>query len=195
MMNAAMLVHKTFLVLFWIWTGSELLLQLFMRTRSRSGSIRDRGSLIILLPAIFCSVGFAMSYPEMHGIDMFHNAHWLRPLALALMIIGIIVRAAAIVALGRAFSTNVAIRSTQSLYTSGLFRIVRHPSYTGMLIIFLAVAIYSRNWLSFAVMLIVPTAALLYRIHVEESALASGFGAEYAAYRARTKWRLVPGIY
>jgi protein-S-isoprenylcysteine O-methyltransferase Ste14 len=38
------------------------------------------------------------------------------------------------------------------------------------------------------------TAALLYRIHVEEAALNQAFGAQYQAYSATTK-RLIPGIY
>jgi protein-S-isoprenylcysteine O-methyltransferase Ste14 len=42
---------------------------------------------------------------------------------------------------------------------------------------------------------VVPTtAALLYRIHVEEAALAEAFGEEYLAYRKATKC-LVPGVY
>jgi protein-S-isoprenylcysteine O-methyltransferase Ste14 len=88
----------------------------------------------------------------------------------------------------------VAIRDKQALYRSGLYSVVRHPSYSGLLIIFMAVAIAEHNWLSAAIVLIFPTAALLYRIHVEEIALNEAFGAAYATYSASTK-RLIPGIY
>jgi len=52
----------------------------------------------------------------------------------------------------------------------------------------------SRNWMSFAVVLLPTTAALLYRIHVEEAALNQALGDEYAAYSRVTK-RLVPGVF
>ena len=56
------------------------------------------------------------------------------------------------------------------------------------------IALAGRNWYSAAELLAATTAAILYRIHVEEAALLEGFGAQYAAYRSHT-WRLIPGIY
>jgi len=60
--------------------------------------------------------------------------------------------------------------------------------------VFVAVALHERNWLAAAVVLVPTTAALLYRIHVEEAALHQAFGAQYEAYSKRTK-RLIPAIY
>jgi protein-S-isoprenylcysteine O-methyltransferase Ste14 len=77
---------------------------------------------------------------------------------------------------------------------TGLYRIVRHPSYLGLLILILAVGLHARNWISLLVVLIPTTAALLYRIHVEESALLAHFGNDYATYCQETK-RLIPGVY
>jgi protein-S-isoprenylcysteine O-methyltransferase Ste14 len=104
------------------------------------------------------------------------------------------VRWTAILTLGKSFSSNVAIQESQTIQRAGLYRIVRHPSYLGMLIIFLAIGVHSRNWLALAVVLVPTTAALLYRIHVEEIELHDAFGAEYAEYSQSTK-RLIPGIY
>jgi protein-S-isoprenylcysteine O-methyltransferase Ste14 len=125
---------------------------------------------------------------------MFAGARWLRPLSDALMIVGLAVRWTAILTLGKAFSSNVAIQESQTVQRSGLYGIVRHPSYLGMLIIFLAIGVHWRNLLGLAVVMIPTTAALLYRIHVEEIALRDAFGAEYADYSKSTK-RLIPGIY
>ncbi|MGB7553586.1 MAG: isoprenylcysteine carboxylmethyltransferase family protein [Candidatus Korobacteraceae bacterium] len=101
----------------------------------------------------------------------------------------------AIITLGRSFSTNVAIHATQTVHKTGLFRWVRHPSYAGMLLIFAAIGVSQRNWVSLvAIMLAFPTAALIYRIHVEEIALTEAFGEDYAEYSKVTK-RLLPGIY
>ena len=111
-----------------------------------------------------------------------------------LLILGLAIRWTAILTLGTRFSTNVAIHAAQTLRTTGPYRWVRHPSYTGMLVIFAAIGLYERNWISLAVVLVLPTAALLYRIHVEEMALTEAFGKQYLEYSEVTK-RLLPGIY
>ena len=71
---------------------------------------------------------------------------------------------------------------------------MRHPSYTGMLIGLAAIGLRECNLVSFAIMLALPTAAVIYRIHVEERALTEAFGEEYLEYGKTTK-RLVPGVY
>ena len=99
-----------------------------------------------------------------------------------------------IVALGKSFSANVAIRSTQTIQRKGLYGVVRHPSYLGMEIIFVAAGLYTRNRASLAVIVVLPAAANLYRMHVEEAAVLNAFGDEYAGYGRSTK-RLVSGVY
>ena len=124
----------------------------------------------------------------------FRAGHWLRYVCLGLLAVGLVIRWTAIYTLGKSFSANVAIHATQRLNQSGLFRWMRHPSYTGMMLIFLAMGLNTRNWLGLGIIVLLPVAALLYRIHVEEAALTGAFGAEYVEYSQRTK-RLIPGIY
>jgi protein-S-isoprenylcysteine O-methyltransferase len=183
-----------FAILYWAWIASELFLQLATPTSRSQGQLKDRGSLWLLLSVIFASVWAALWYAGTHARTMLGGAHWLKPVAVALMLAGLAIRWTAILSLGSSFSTNVAIHATQTLHTTGLFRWVRHPSYTGMLLIFAAVGLYQRNWISLAIILIFPTAALIYRIRVEESALGEAFGAQYAEYSKATS-RLLPGIY
>ena len=183
-----------FKYLLWTWTASEVLILVVTRTSRKSGQIKDRGSLLILWPVIFCSVSFAEWYGDTHIQNMFGGAHWLRIVALVLIVVGLVIRWTAILTLGTSFSANVAIHATQTLNRTGLYRWVRHPSYSGMLLIFAAVGLSTRNWLSLAVMMILPTAALLYRIRVEEIALTGAFGPEYTQYQHETK-KLIPGIY
>ncbi|KAA6456036.1 isoprenylcysteine carboxylmethyltransferase family protein [Acidobacteria bacterium AB60] len=183
-----------FAILYWAWISSEILLQLVTPTTRRRGKLRDRGSLIVLLFVIFASFWIAMQYGESHPRNILGGAHWLRIPALVLLAGGLAVRWAAVFSLGASFSTNVAIHASQKLRTTGLYRLVRHPSYTGMLIIFTAVGLYERNWLSLAVLILFPTAALLYRIHVEEIALTEHFGEQYAEYKRKTRC-LIPLLY
>ena len=172
--------------------AGEIFLALFVRARRREHAIQDRGTQFILWVVIFGCM-FALGWVN----DTFPwtmHAPWLRPVAGGLMIFGLALRITAIVTLGRSFTVNVAIHASQSIQRTGLYGIVRHPSYLGIEIIFLAVGLYSRNWACLALILIAPTAAVLYRIHVEEQALVGAFGDEYVEYSRTTK-RLIPGVY
>jgi protein-S-isoprenylcysteine O-methyltransferase Ste14 len=187
-------IHLFLSILLWGWPASELLLAVTTHTRKSGGSLRDRGSLLVVWGTICGSMMAAGWIPVWVPKAAFVAPLWLIYAATGLMIAGLIVRWTAILSLGKAFSVNVAIRDGQTLYRSGLYRLVRHPSYSGMLICFIAIAVVERNWISAALVLIFPTAALLYRIHVEERALNEAFGAQYAEYSKATM-RLIPGLY
>jgi len=179
--------------LFWGWLAGEILLAVFTRTRRGEGKVQDRGTKMILWVVIFISISALDSVQRLAPAEMSSGA-WIRAVSLALMIVGITIRVAAILTLGKWFSTNVATHASQTLQRSGLYSVVRHPSYLGMEIIFLAIGLHTRNWACLAVVVILPTLAVLYRIHVEEQALLRAFGASYADYSRTTK-RLIPGVY
>ncbi|MGA8036967.1 MAG: isoprenylcysteine carboxylmethyltransferase family protein [Candidatus Acidiferrales bacterium] len=183
------------LILYWAWVAGEVGILIATRTRSSGGDVRDRGSLRILWIVITVSLTIGISHGEMHEPTMFGGAPWVRTAAAVLLAVALAIRWTAIITLGRWFSVNVAIRDKQTLQTSRIFSIVRHPSYTGLLLVFFAVALHTRNWISFVIILVPCAAALLYRISVEETALRSAFGADYEAYSRTTPKRLIPGIY
>jgi protein-S-isoprenylcysteine O-methyltransferase Ste14 len=177
-----------------VWGMGEILLIVLTQTRRGEGKIQDRGSQIILLVVIVASLRIDDWIHSFFRVDMPGSYSWLRPAALGILILGLGVRALAIVRLGRAFSTNVATRAGQGLQRSGLYTLVRHPSYLGLELILFAFALHARTWACFAVVLVPPTLAVLYRIHVEETALRLAFGADYEDYSRSTK-RLIPGVY
>ncbi len=181
-------------ILLYTWTASEIGVVLATRTRKGGGKLLDRGSMIILWVTITLAITAAEFLAAVVPPNIFGGGLWVRYAAAAVLAVGIAIRWTAILLLGKAFSVNVAIHDTQSLYQGGLYRFMRHPSYTGMLIIFFAIGLSERNWYSWAIVMIFPTIALLYRIHVEEVALNQAFGDAYAQYSRRTK-RLIPGIY
>lgn len=175
------------------WIVMEVAISVATRTRSSQGALHDRGTQMTLWVLIVGSF-FAAGWLAFPGANMPFNHDALRWAGLALLIAGLVVRIAAIVTLGKAFSANVAIRKKQTVQRTGLYRLVRHPSYLGMEIIFLAAALHSDNWISLGILLVLPTAGVLARIHVEEAALLGAFGEEYADYMRTTK-RLIPGVY
>jgi len=181
-------------VLFWIWIGTEAWLQFTTYTRTSSGRQRDRGSLRLLVLSIALSVWFALQYGSAHPGTLPVPVCPRRGLAVVFVAVGLVVRWAAVRTLGQAFSTNVAIRSGQQLCQRGLYRRLRHPSYTGMMLCIISTGLITANLLSLLVVLVVPATALVYRIRVEEAALHEAFGTAYAAYCARTR-RLIPFLY
>jgi len=177
-----------------VWVVGEILVAVITTTRRGQGKIQDRGTQVLLWVVIIASSWIDGWMHKIFPVDMPGSYSWLRPVAFGILILGLGIRAVAIVTLGRAFSANVALRAGQSLERSGLYRFVRHPSYLGLELILLALALHARTWACFAVLLVPPTLAVLYRIHVEEVALRLAFGADYEDYSRSTK-RLIPGLY
>jgi protein-S-isoprenylcysteine O-methyltransferase len=104
------------------------------------------------------------------------------------------VRWYAILYLGRFFTVNVAIAADHRVIDTGPYKYIRHPSYSGVLLIFLGMAISFQNWLGFAVLLFPTTLAFLRRIDIEEMALRGALGDAYINYSAHTR-RLIPFVY
>ena len=181
-------------VVYWTWFASEVAVLVVTRTRSGGGKVQDRGSLVILWVVFWFSIMLGTWFGETHEHTIFDGAHWVRPLSLVVLVVALVLRWTAIWTLGQSFSANVAIRETQTVHKTGLFRFVRHPSYSGLLLVFVAIGLHTRNWIAFVIVLVPVVAAMTYRIHVEEIALREAFGEQYEAYSRRTK-RLVPWVY
>ena len=95
--------------------------------------------------------------------------------------------------LGHRFSGLVAIQPGHILVTSGVYGIIRHLSYLGLLVNALGWGLAFRAGVG-ALLTALMIPPLLARIRAEERLLRSQFGDEYSAYCARTA-RLIPGLY
>src|SRR4030095_12705024 len=111
-----------------------------------------------------------------------------------LFVAGLILRWWAIITLGRFFTVDVTIEKDHELVERGPFRIVRHPSYTGVLLAFVGLALSLRNWAALLVILLPIGAAFVHRMNVEEKALSRALGRRYQEYMKRTN-RLVAFVY
>jgi protein-S-isoprenylcysteine O-methyltransferase Ste14 len=117
----------------------------------------------------------------------------IRWLGVVLFAAGGALRLWPVVVLGNRFSGLVAIQPGHTLVTSGVYGVIRHPSYLGLLVNTLGWVLAFRSGVGLVITaLIIPP--LLARIRAEERLLHAQFGAEYDAYRARTS-RLIPGLY
>jgi protein-S-isoprenylcysteine O-methyltransferase Ste14 len=111
-----------------------------------------------------------------------------------LMVAGMAFRLWSIRTLGRFFTVTVDVADDQRVVDTGPYAVLRHPSYTGMLIVYLGIGAAFDSWFSLIAAPIPLAAAILTRIRHEERALHDGLGPAYAAYADRTK-RLVPFVW
>ena len=95
--------------------------------------------------------------------------------------------------LGNRFRGLVAIQSGHTLVTSGIYGVIRHPSYLGLLIGSLGWSLAFRSAVGVLLTLLLIS-LLLARISAEENLLGAQFGHEYSIYCSQT-WRLIPDIY
>lgn len=140
------------------------------------------GLLIVILPA----------WTDRRGIWTL-DGEAIRWLGVALFAAGGVLRLWPVFVLGDRFSGLVAIQPGHRLVTTGIYGVVRNPSYLGMLVMMLGWSLAFRAGVGLLLTaLMIPP--LLARIGAEERLLRAHFGAEYDAYCART-WRLLPGLY
>jgi protein-S-isoprenylcysteine O-methyltransferase Ste14 len=113
---------------------------------------------------------------------------------MAVMLGGLVLRGWSIKTLGGYFTGRVMVSADQPVITAGPYRLLRHPSYTGLLLACAGLGLTSANWVAVAAMVLLPAAAVLWRIHAEENALLATLGDRYRAYAGQHK-RLVPLVW
>ncbi len=117
-----------------------------------------------------------------------------RAVGVVVMWLGLGIRIWAIAALGHSFRTTVEVDPGQPVVSRGPYAWVRHPSYTGLLLILSGFGLAAGNWLALAACVLLPLPALLWRIKVEEAELNRVLGSAYRDYERRTR-RLIPGVW
>lgn len=147
-----------------------------------SGKLTSASVAVSFLVAYF----FALS-----GITLMPS--WFFYLGIVIIMLGIIVRQWSIAVLGRFFSPTIGVQEGQKVVETGPYRLVRHPSYTGVLLILVGVGLAFQSLAAILVMLLMFSVAYGHRINEEEEVLVSELGEEYVKYMKRTK-RLIPYI-
>jgi len=159
-----------------------------------TGVKEDRSNRWVLgaFTAIGLLIAFFSAYTDRIGFWTL-GGDAMRWAGVAVCFVGGLLRIIPVYALKNRFSGLVAIQPGHTLETTGIYGVIRNPSYLGLLIASLGWVLTFRSGVGvlLAALLLVPLVA---RIRAEERLLRSHFGAEYEAYCART-WRLLPGIY
>lgn len=174
--------------------ASELALAISKRAGAKASADKDRRSLGLLWLVIGLSLwaGFVLRAHAPGGQISAILPCYLT--GLTLFLLGLIIRWVAIIYLGRFFTVNVAIAQDHRLITTGPYHYLRHPSYTGSLLIFLGLGLCTLNFYALAVIMLPILLAFLWRIRIEEAALEANFGDSYRTYAAHTA-RIIPFLY
>jgi protein-S-isoprenylcysteine O-methyltransferase Ste14 len=167
---------------------------LFTRGNLSRGEREDRSNRWVLwaFGVLGLVGGYLPAYTDRIGFWIL-DGDAVRWLGVALFIAGGALRMWPVFVLGHRFSGLVAIQPGHALVTRGIYGVIRHPSYLGLMVNSLGWALAFRSGVGvlLTALTLVP---LLARIRAEEALLASQFGAAYDAYRGRTA-RLIPGVY
>ena len=99
-----------------------------------------------------------------------------------LVVAGLLLCVWARVVLGGNWSGTVTLKRDHEIVRTGPYRWVRHPIYTGLLVMFLGSAFAEGEWRGL-IALVLVFAALWRKLKLEERWLGEHFGAAYAAYR------------
>lgn len=107
---------------------------------------------------------------------------------------GTFMRVYAIKTLGPFFTMEIGIRKNHRIIKDGPYLFIRHPSYTGYLLMILGIGIAYQNLYSFIFPLIEMIIFLSVRIPQEEKMLCLEFGEEYRNYQKQTKL-IIPHLF
>lgn len=177
-----------------VWAAFEVVLRVVELARRQGSTASDRGTRAL----VAASLGGAIVCGLWLSAVTDAGSVWRAPaaadgVAVVVMVAGLVVRIWAVLTLGRSFRTTVEVHPEQDVVDTGPYRLVRHPSYTGLLLVVLGFEIGTRTWPAI-LLTVLPLAAVVRRIAVEEAFLLAALGPSYADYRDRTR-RLVPGVW
>jgi protein-S-isoprenylcysteine O-methyltransferase Ste14 len=123
-------------------------------------------------------------------VQLWPQGYWPFWLGAAITVAGLLFAVWARLHLGRNWSRSVTIKEGHELITTGPYRVVRHPIYTGILTGFLGTAIATSQVRGFIVVVLIFFVFWL-KFRMEEQWMRSQFGETYATY-ARQTAALVP---
>jgi protein-S-isoprenylcysteine O-methyltransferase Ste14 len=94
--------------------------------------------------------------------------------------------------LGKQFAYRARLVEGHKLITTGPYRLVRNPIYTGLYGLTLATALAHSRWIAIPLFTASYAAGTAIRVKAEERLLRGAFGAEFEAYARRTP-AVIPG--
>lgn len=167
-----------------------------LATSGRSKGVKNAADWRPFFPLLMAHslfTAFVMPYMDARDLWVLPGGDVTRWAGFALLASGVLLRLGPMMELRRRFASVVAVQTDHALHTQGFYRIVRHPSYLGILLMDLGFAGVFRSAVALALM---PVVFWMFknRMDVEERFMVDQFGGSYRDYMGRTS-RIMPGVY
>src|SRR2546428_1769164 len=173
-----------------IWGSFEFFLRGGGEARRWGGRADVGSSTQVLLVSFLVSLAITVVFGGFR-LGLAPLARWTGCVILAC---GLALRAWSMVVLGGSYSRGLQVTSQQALVTGGPYRFIRHPGYTGSLLVWIGYALRAGSWVAAILVAVVLGVAYFYRVGTEARMLQAEFGAAYQTYQRQT-WRLIPVIF
>jgi protein-S-isoprenylcysteine O-methyltransferase Ste14 len=148
--------------------------------QSRRRSAVATGSMLAFFAGIYLLIRLRIGAREIPGIYY--------PAAISglmLLFLGTAINIMGRFSLGRNWGNQVIIYQDHKLVTGGVYRIVRHPLYVGLIWMFIGASLVFQNWATLAATVFIFLPAMFYRANLEEKILVAQFPG-YVEYRNQT---------
>ena len=171
------------------WAAIEVLLRL----RNLGGRTTTDPTFVAVAASVVLAINLGFRAAHLPATNL--GGGWVTVgVGLTVLVLGVSLRTWAILALGRFFKFIVVIQDDHRVISTGPYRLIRHPSYSGGLLALAGIGIALDSWLSMVILFGLPLVAILLRIRVEETKLTAALGHDYETYTRRTR-RLIPGLW
>jgi len=150
-------------------------------------------SFWLILPG-FLVVFFASPLEWIYLPGLMPRILWMQIAGLALILSAVALRVWTRSHIRGQYSGHVEVQAGHRLVQSGPYRFVRHPGYTGFLLMTLGLALGYSSLIGLAAVPVLLLPGLAYRMKVEERLLTEQFGDDYRIYIRKSK-KLIPGIW
>src|ERR1700683_3083408 len=179
--------------IFVAWVGAEVWIRRSRPPHTAAPQDGDTRSWIGLASLLGVLGGVVLADHDVGPVIAHHNVT-LFAVGVTMAFLGVALRLWAVHTLGRFFQLVLVVQAEHHVVSSGPYRLIRHPSYAGPVLACLGLGLALDRWVSLALCVVLPTAAFVHRISIEEKVLLAGLGSEYEEYRRKTK-RLVPFVW
>lgn len=184
-------IYFCFVVMAAVWISQA---RKTKRTAEHRGGWWMRITAIVTVVAVILIQQAVGKFWTVAELPLWPRTFGVKLLADAVALTGMLVMLWARSALGDNWSANITLKQEHKLITSGPYAYVRHPIYSGLLLMILGLVIYYANWAGVLLFLIFFFGAYFGKGRKEEKVLTEKFPEEYPAYRKRVK-ALIPFLF
>jgi protein-S-isoprenylcysteine O-methyltransferase Ste14 len=196
-MNAYFATNHAAAALFTLTIAAWGMMELSQRSQpSREGAtkITGTGGRLVALACVIATTVVVNLTPRVFPAAAIRPGAVAFAAGMVVLLAGLVLRGWSFKALGQYFTHTVMVSSDHPVIASGPYRVLRHPSYTGIILAAIGIGLASANWADLTGLLLLTLTALLWRIRIEEAALLTTLGDRYRGYAAQHK-RLVPLVW